>query len=605
VFKGSAIDEVVGKPFSLFYTVEDIDAGVPQQDLETATACGRMSTEGWRRRLNDEVFRAQVSIERVRDHHGMGLGFVEITRDITDRYRAEQALRESQRTLRLFIEGVADYALFRLDPQGIVNSWNTGAQRIKGYSAAEIIGQHFSQFYTPEDRANNKPAHALEIARTQGRYLDDGWRVRKDGTRFWASVVVDALYDETGELIGFAKITRDDTELRETRLRLEEAREQLFQSQKLEALGQLTGGIAHDFNNMLQGMLTALELGRSRLKCGLVAEADKLMESGVAAANCAARLTRRLLGFARQQPLHGQAIAVNQLVRSMEELLRRTMSENIDIRLDLAAGLPMAWCDPQELESALLNLAINARDAMPAGGSLSILTSVGELPQATGGEAAEQHFVRVRVDDTGAGMSREVLRRAFDPFFTTKPGGKGTGLGLSMVHGFAKQSGGEIRIESQEGMGTTIELFLPQAGERASKPMREPQPPASRAKSSGVVLVVDDDDVIRRLVGQALREAGFNVLEAPDGDAAWAVLQEEGPHVSLLLTDVGLPGLNGQQFAETAKRLYPSIKVLFMTGYAADVQLAEAQDTTLAVLSKPFELAVLLQKVQELLATDP
>lgn len=361
----------------------------------------------------------------------------------------------------LLIDRVRDYAIYLLDPDGIITSWNAGAQRFKGYTADEVIGQHFSRFYTEEDRAAGLPARALEIAERNGVFESEGWRVRKDGGRFWSSVVIDPIHDDDGTLVGFAKITRDITERRETQRSLDQARSALHHAQKMEAVGLLTGGFAHDFNNILQIIGNNIELAMRELATE-PADAARHLETARDAVERAARLTGRLLAFARKQPLEPARVDIHDLVTGMRHMLGQSLGKGIELEIRLAPDLWPAWIDATQLESALLNLAINARDAMPDGGRLSISATnqhIGDDDREPDGRAGDH--VRMVVTDTGAGMPAEVAARAFEPFFTTKEPGHGTGLGLAQIYGFVGQSGGTIRIESEPGRGTSVILCLP------------------------------------------------------------------------------------------------------------------------------------------------
>ncbi len=455
--KGYSAEEIIGEHFSRFYTPEDREAGAPQQALNVAVEAGRFSTESWRVRKDDGRFWAMVVIDLIRQD-GEIVGFAMITRDITEQRQARLAAIESEQRFRLLVQGVSDYAIYMLSPEGVVNNWNTGAEAIKGYETSEIVGQHFSRFYLPEDIAANIPFMALETARREGRYIAEGWRQRKNGSRFWASVVIDAIRGDEGELLGFAKVTRDLTERRKAQVELEKSREQLFQAQKMEAVGQLTGGLAHDFNNLLTGITGSLDLLRARIAQGRINELDRYISAAQGAASRAAALTHRLLAFSRQQTLTPKAIDANRLVSGLEELVQRTVGPGIVVETVLAAGLWPCFCDPNQLESAILNLCINARDAMPEGGRLTVETANTWLDDGGARERdmAKGQYVAVCVTDTGIGMTPEVISRAFDPFYTTKPLGKGTGLGLSMIYGFAKQSEGQARIYSEVGEGTTV-----------------------------------------------------------------------------------------------------------------------------------------------------
>src|SRR4051795_4414807 len=351
----------------------------------------------------------------------------------------QRDLFESERSFRLLVEAVTDYALYMLDPSGRVSSWNIGAQRIKGYEPAEILGQHFSRFYTETDRANGKPARALRIAEQQGRYEEEGWRVRKDGTFFWASVIIDPIY-EHGSLVGFAKITRDITERRNSQLKLEAMQRQLAESQKFDALGQLTGGVAHDFNNLLMIISGSLHV----LKKG-TAEDSKLQRAILAidtASKRGAALTSQLLTFARRQSVNPQVIDLGERIAAVRDVLDTGAGTAVTLQYDVASDVWPVMVDIAELETALVNLVINARDAMPHGGIVTVSARNCTLAEA----AHSGDHVAITVSDSGTGIAPDLLDKVFDPFFTTKPVGKGTGLGLSQVHGFAHQAGGAIKV---------------------------------------------------------------------------------------------------------------------------------------------------------------
>jgi PAS domain S-box-containing protein len=337
--KGYASEEIIGEHFSRFYTDEDRAIGVPKQALRIAVEAGRFTAEAWRVRKDGSRFWAMVVIDPIYQD-GKLVGFAKITRDMTEQRTAQLAALESERRFRLLVEGVTDYAIFMLDPEGHVTNWNSGAEHIKGYTASEIVGQHFSQFYTPKDVDAGLPANSLDKARREGRYEAEGWRRRKDGSLFWAGVVVDAIYDH-GKLVGFAKITRDLTERRETQMQLEESREQLFQSQKMEAIGHLTGGLAHDFNNLLTGIVGCLDLLRTRVAQGRIGELERYITAAQGAATRAGALTHRLLAFARRQPLDPKPTDPNKLIAGTEELVQRTAGPGIEIETVLAIGRAM------------------------------------------------------------------------------------------------------------------------------------------------------------------------------------------------------------------------------------------------------------------------
>lgn len=684
------------------------------------------------------------------DDAGVMVGAVNMLVDITERQKIEMSLQElndtleqrvlerthlaesastdlrySERNFSLLVGSIVDYAIYMLDPDGVISNWNAGAERIKGYRAEEVVGRHFSCFYTPEDRAKGLPANALAIARREGRYSAEGWRIRKDGTRFWASVVIDPVIDH-GDVIGFAKVTRDVTERMEIEaaliesesrargvidtaldgfVQLDEAglivewnpratamfgwsredamgqplttlivagedrmrlalslppgrratspggneqidaidfegktipvelsistltsssgcrtnvfirdlsekifiEEQLRQAQKMEAVGQLTGGLAHDFNNMLQGIMGSLDIIQLRVDEGHTADIGRFVAGALTSANRAAAMTHRLLAFSRQQPLDPRPVAANPLMISMDELIQRTIGEQIRVEFDLAADLWLTLCDPNQLESAVLNLSINARDAMPAGGRLTIRSRNVEVDEVKAGkwqDAPAGQYVCVEVTDTGSGMPPEVVERAFDPFFTTKPQGQGTGLGLSMVYGFGRQSNGHCDIRSKPGQGTTIRLYLPRCivdAEHNADQVPTPTQPTTVAARGEVVLVVEDEIVVRHVVVEVLHQLGYRALEAADAEAGLAILRSSEP-IDLLVSDIGLPGMNGRKLADVALGMRPDLKILLMTGYASGAAMADGFLTSgMELITKPFTIEGLAKRMREMI----
>jgi PAS domain S-box-containing protein len=498
----------------------------------------------------------------------------------------------------LLIQSVVDYAIYMLDPSGHVISWNPGAERIKGYTSADILGEHFSRFYVDEDQAAGLPAFALQQAREQGRFTTEAWRVRKGGARFWAMVVIDPIYKD-GKLVGFAKITRDLTERREAQHELERAREQLFQSQKMEAIGQLTGGLAHDFNNLLTAITGGLDLVKRRLAQGRANEVDRYIESIQHAASRAGALTHRLLAFARRQTLDPRYTDANVLVAEMRDLLDRTVGPRIETRAVTAENVWPTMCDPNQLENAILNLCINARDAMPEGGSLTIETANASLEEP---DLPHGDYVAISVADTGTGMEPDVLAHALDPFFTTKPAGHGTGLGLPMVYGFATQSGGQVRLLSRVGEGTTVRIYLPRWRGEPEAPELQPKVKEMPTREGETVLVVDDDPSVRMLMSEALKEFGYEVVETSNA-ASGLKLLDSNVRFDLLIADVALPGsINGRQLADAAHRTRPRLPVLFVSGYAEEAALGKDKlGTGLHILNKPFSVERLASRVRELL----
>jgi PAS domain S-box-containing protein len=654
--------------------------------------------------------------------------FVGIIHDLTERTRADQAVRDSERSFRLLVEGVTDYAIYMLDLEGRVTSWNSGAQRIKQYSATEILGRHFREFYVAEERHDGEPERNLEAVRREGRYEAEAWRVRKDGSQFWANVVMDPIRNEQGQLLGYAKITRDITERRRAEQVIREAgvrintlvetavdgvilidarghiqtfnpaceklfgyradevvgqnvkmlmpapyrqehdqyignyrrtgerkiigigrevkgqrkdstvfpmdlsvgeakqdgesvfvgiihdlterkhtEEQLIQAQKMEAVGQLSGGIAHDFNNLLTVIVGNAEFLSEELKSRY--DLQKLADTIVQAGERGAELTQRLLAYGRRQTLNPVDIDCNNLVSGMRTLLQRTLSEEIEIRVTLDPDLEAAFADAGQLENAILNLAINAKDAMPNGGTISISTANMNLDERYHEQHPEVHpghYVMIAITDDGHGMPAEVLSRVFEPFYTTKEVGKGSGLGLSMVYGFVKQSNGHVAIYSEPGLGTTVRIYLPSTSMPVTKsPHLAPEIPAAQLGQE-TVLVAEDDPFVRTYAVTCLESFGYRVIEAVDGRDALNKLAG-GVSADLLFTDVVMPGgINGWELAETARRMQPELKVLLTSGYALEA-LAERGRLPVGavVLNKPYRKADLAKRVREALAPAP
>jgi PAS domain S-box-containing protein len=593
-FKGYKEAEIVGQHFSRFYTEEDKLTELPRRALETAAREGRFEAEGWRVRKDGTRFWAHVVIDPIRESSGTVIGYAKITRDLTDRKQAQDALRLSEERFRLLVESVSDYAIYMLDPTGIVSSWNLGAQRFKGYEPDEIIGQHFSRFYTEEDRAIDFPSYALGTAEREGRFEAEGWRVRKDGTRFWAHVVIDSIRDDDGTLLGFAKITRDLTERMEAQRALEKAREAFFQAQKIEAVGQLTGGIAHDFNNLLMAVLGSLELLKRRVPED--PRLHRLIDNAHQAAQRGASLTQRMLAFARRQDLALAPVEVPELVRGMADLLQRSLGPSIAIETRFPLTLAPVMADSNQLELALLNLAVNARDAMPRGGPVVISAQEEAVEEGDGAGLDPGAYVCLAVSDEGEGMTDDVLARAVEPFFTTKGVGKGTGLGLSMVQGLAEQSGGCLRILSRAGEGTTVQIWLPVAhvnreAARTFANRGEETPPTTESLN---ILAVDDDSLVLLNTAAMLEDLGHTVYQA--GSAAEALQILAAHPIDLVVTDYAMPQMNGLQLAEAAQADHPGLAVLLTSGFA---ELATGEEVTLPRLAKPFTQSDLARAIAQ------
>lgn len=580
-FKGYEEAEILGQHFSRFYTPEDRKAGLPQRALDTAINEGRFEGEGWRVRKDGTHFWSHVVIDPIFDPAGKLLGFAKITRDLTDRKMAEETLKQSEQQFRLLVQSVTDYAIYMLAPDGRLTNWNPGAQRIKGYRPEEVIGQHFSIFYTPEDREAGEPQRTLDIATREGRFENKAWRVRKDGTRFFAHVVVDPIWGDTGTLLGFAKITRDITEVTQAQQALEQTREALFQAQKMQAIGQLTGGIAHDFNNLLTVILGNLEIVRKRAADD--PRITRLLDNATQGALRGVSLTQRMLAFARRQELKTEPVEIPTLVQGITGLLRSSLGPSVSIETRFAPELEPVMADVNQLELAVLNLATNARDAMPDGGKLLISARMEEVCDQTKLSLAAGRYVCLSVTDTGEGMDDATLALAMDPFFTTKGVGKGTGLGLSMVHGFTEQLGGRFILKSQQDAGTTAELWLPVAVAGSTTEPATEQTAASRVPSL-CVLVVDDDSLVLTSTSLLLEDLGHRVISAASGAQALELF-DNGHDIDLVITDMVMPRMSGAQLAQAIRTLKPHLPIILATGYAERLEGFAAR---LPRLSKPF-----------------
>lgn len=570
-FKGYLADEIIGQSFSVFFTLEDQAAARPAAILRTAREQGRHEEEGWRVRKDGSRFRANAVIDPIYDD-GQLIGFAKITRDVTAAYENRRALFESEQRFRILVEGVRDYAIYMLDTNGRISNWNLGAQAIKGYHASEIVGQHFSIFYTPDDRAIGEPANALKVALNEGKYETEALRLRKDGTPFWAHVVIDPIHDEHGAHVGYAKITRDITQKRAAEQEVDEARAALNQAQRLQAIGELTGGIAHDFNNLMTVVLGSAEMMLNKPNLPMESQ-RRYLEAIVETAQRASTLTRHLLAFGRRQPLKPQVVDLNLRLDALADILSRTLDGRIQIEQALDACRPLVELDPAEFETALLNAAFNARDAMPDGGMLTLATRDG---------GATELVVEIR--DTGTGMPPEVAERAFDPFFTTKPVGKGTGLGLSQIHGFAAQAGGRAEIETGPGVGTTIRLVLPRTNK---PPVEQPAAAPDEIKFDALnVLLVEDDAHVREFAMTLLTDLGCQVAATSDAPGALARL---GCDIfDLVFSDIVMPGQSGLELADEIRRRCPDLPVLLASGYSDE--LLNAATTPYPLISKPYNL---------------
>jgi PAS domain S-box-containing protein len=581
---GYSANEIVGRHFSVFYLPADREANKPAQALETARRTGKFEAEGWRRRKDGSKFLASVVIDAIYEDGNL-IGFAKITRDITEQKNAQFALNDSESKFRLLVSGVTDYALYMLDPNGIVTNWNAGGQRIKGYSADEIVGQHFSRFYTDADQSNGRPARALRLAETNGRYEEDGWRVRKDGSFFWASVVIDAIRDDSGTLLGFAKITRDITERREAQQKLEKVQRQLAESQKLDALGQLTGGVAHDFNNLL--MILSGNIHTLKKLAGDDPKGQRAIQSIETAAQRGASLTSQLLSFARRQRVNPEPVEVIEHINSVRQVLDTGLGGTVTLLVEAEPDLWPVTVDTAEFDTALVNLVINARDAMPDGGVVTIKAKNITLR----GELHKGDHVAITIADNGTGIPPDVVSKVFDPFFTTKPVGKGTGLGLSQVHGFAHQAGGTVNLSSELGKGTIITICLPRG-----KSERQSKEDAVSVGGSGTVLLVEDNPEVAHASAGLLEQLGYSVRWVSDADAAMKEIDRDG--IDLVLSDIVMPGnLDGLELAHAIRVKRPAMPILLATGYS---EAAHKVRSDFPILRKPYQIHELSHALSKL-----
>jgi PAS domain S-box-containing protein len=553
--------------------------------------------------------------------------------DVTMAVRRERYLRDRQNARYDAVVANAADVIITVDQDGLIQYANPAALLQFGYSNLELLGKSATELFETKDGwratlqgalANSPSGQPVDlIARRKdgtASYLEASASLWTSGTRNFVTVILRdvnerratdaALRKSEMEARSAAAALTDlnrtlEQRVQERTAQLMQAEDALRQSQKMEAIGQLTGGIAHDFNNLLQGITGGLDLVKKRVVQGRFNELDRFISGAMASATRASALTHRLLAFSRRQPLAPKPVEVNPLLASMEELLRRTLGEHVHLELLTAGGLWLTKCDPNQLENAVLNLVINARDAMPDGGTLTVETENSHLDSAYA--ALHQdiecgQYVCISVKDTGTGMSAATIAKAFEPFFTTKPLGRGTGLGLSMIYGFAKQSGGHANIHSELGKGTTVKLYLPRYnGEAEDGDLIPDLSDVLSAHTNETVLVVEDEFVVRELIVEVLKELGYSTLEAEDGPAALKILQSQ-QRVDLVISDIGLPGLNGRQIVEAARVTRPALKVLFMTGYAENAAMAAGfLEPGMSMITKPFAMEALATRVREIL----
>lgn len=515
--------------------------------------------------------------------------------------KTSSQLERTEARYRMLVEGVKDYAIYMLDPNGKIATWTPAATRIKGYTEDEVIGSYFGRFYTPEDISVGRPQEILKKAAETGHSTFEGWQLKKDGTPFWSSVLITALKNEGGQLQGFSKIIRDGTDQKKAEEALKIKEHELHQSRKMEAVGRLAGGVAHDFNNLMTGIIGITE---DILRDGHAPHRQEDLQEVIRAAQRASHLTKQLLAFSRRQVVAPVVLNLNTVLTEMQKMLGRLIGEDIELKTLLDSNLGNVRADPGQIEQVLINLVVNSRDAMPNGGRITIETSNVEL----GEEYTKRHFevqpglyVLLAVSDTGGGIPPEIQNNIFEPFFTTKTKDKGTGLGLATVYGIVKQNGGDIFLYSHPGEGTVFKIYLPRIFEN-EKIERRKEDRLVLPTGAETILLVEDEDIVRKVAARTLARQGYKILEAKNGKDALEVSSVYNDTIHLLLTDVVMPGMNGRQLAEMMVVSRPEVKVLYMSGYTENLIVTRGiLKSGISFLEKSFTPESLCTKVRAVL----
>jgi PAS domain S-box-containing protein len=587
-FRGT-LDEFIG-------FIHPEDRGQMTENINAALKSGNpFSLEHRIVRPDGGVRHLHSTGEVIRNGNGDVVRMLGVCVDVTERKRTEQALRESEQNYQLLLKGARDYAIYMLDTDGRVRTWNEGAERTNGYAADEIVGRHFRVFLPEEARESDMADQALITAARDGQFEAETWLVRKDGTRFYANIVMDAIRNEAGDLLGFAKLVRDITAQHEAQLALELGREQLAQAQKMEALGQLTGGIAHDFNNLLMIISGYAQILQGRLK---ETKDKQAVEAIRAATGRGEKLTRQLLAFSRRQQLMPVVVDLRQRIDAVRDMLAPSLRGNIELVCDIEDKIWPVEVDLGELELALVNIAVNARDAMPEGGTITLSARNMVLKPGSAVGPLEGDFVALAIIDTGCGMPPEVLARVFEPFYTTKPVGKGTGLGLSQVHGFALQSGGAATVSSEVGKGTVVTIYLPRSRRAEVSVGVDKVVDDGPDFGQGTVLLVEDSREVAEVTSTLFEQLGYRVVRSENASEALRHLQQ-GIHFDLVFSDIVMPGpMNGLALAQACRDNFPEIPVLLTSGYSDAAQLADGR---FEILRKPFEISALERALETVL----
>jgi two-component system cell cycle sensor histidine kinase/response regulator CckA len=589
--KGYKAEDIMGRHFSCFYSAGDMAAGKPQRGLQIALKEGRFEEEGLRLRRGGAPFWAIVTITNIHDSLGRHIGFANVTRDITERKQAEEMLRLRDRAIASFTQGVI--ITDPTQPDNPIVYVNDSFMRLTGYAREDVIGKNCRFLQGPKTAPEAVERIRSAIQNGQSCLLEL-LNYRKDGTPFWNALSISPLYDTAGRLTHFVGVQTDTSSFK-----LLEG--QFQQAQKMELVGQLAGGVAHDFNNLL-----TIISGYSDLLLGMLPSNDSKREAVKAiseAGERAAGLTRQLLSFSRQAVLEAKVLDLNDVVKETEKLLRRMIGEDILLTAVLDPNISRIKIDPSQMGQVLMNLAVNARDAMPQGGKLTIETSDLQLDDAYAAQHSDckpGRYVKLTVSDNGCGMTPEVKAHIFEPFFTTKGPGKGTGLGLATVFGIVKQSGGSVNLYTEHGHGTTFKIYLPAVDEPVH-PLAHDQG-AKVAGGTETVLLVEDEDGVRAIALLALQTQGYTVLQAESGKKALGIIQKHRGKIDLLVTDVVMPGLSGRELAEGLSVRYPGLKVLYLSGYTDDSVIRHGiLQAEVAFLQKPFTPLSLARKVRDAL----
>ena len=593
---GYAREEILGKPSAVLFTPEDAAKDAPGREMKKAKKDERAVDERWHMRKDGSRFWASGMIYPLLDGEGGLRGYVKILRDFSKGRHAADTLFESERKLEFVLENMKGHALFMMDTEGRIATWNKGATRLLGYEAQEILGKHFSILFIEEDVDACAPMTELAKAKTEGKAEDERWHKRKDGSLFWASGAVTPLSDHEGGFRGYIKVLCDASQ----RKRDEDA-------QKMQSIVRLAGGVAHDFNNLLTTIsgYSELLLASRNLDETTRSGLEEIREAG----NRAAALTRQLLAFGGRQILEPLVLDLNEWIGDLEKPIRGALGEDIQLSIETDPDLEKILMDPAQMEQILLNLALNARDAMKSGGQTLIRTAnldLNDKEQAATLSLKPGHYVLLTFSDTGKGMDAQTRAKAFEPFFTTKRmGTRPIGLGLSSVYGILRQSGGTIMLNSRYGEGAEFSIYLPAAVTVPSWTAHGMGTEKNPDEARGTLLIVEDEESVRKMAARVAAANGYTVLEARDGDEALAVLKQASGSVQLILSDIILPRLGGFEMAKRARILYPEVRLAFMSGYTDNAAMHKEVEMAQAVfIQKPFTPLELLEKLDEAISVD-